>query len=195
MVAVRSLGVFCGSSLGDARHQAVVRQLAGILAERQIEVVYGGGNVGLTGILAGECLRNGGEVIGVIPVGLFTREVAHRGLTRLHEVGSMHERKRLMYDLSDAFVALPGGLGTLEELAEVVTWTQLGLHGKPMVLLNTDGFWDPLLAQLDRMVDEGFLKAANRELVQACSAPELVLRSLEAAEVTTVAKWITPDER
>jgi hypothetical protein len=115
------------------------------------------------GELADACLNQGGRVVGVIPVGLFSREVGHTGITQLHEVASMHERNQLMYDLSDGFVALPGGLGTLEELAEVATWSQLGLHRKAVALLDVDAFWDPLVAQLDRMVVTGLLKPANRD--------------------------------
>ena len=132
--------------------------LGTLLARRGIDLVYGGGSVGLMGEVADAALAAGGRVTGVIPTGLFSREVGHGSLTELHEVGSMHERKQLMYDLSDGFIALPGGLGTLEELAEVTTWSQLGLHAKPVVLLDVDGFWDPLAAQLDRMVAVGLLK-------------------------------------
>jgi uncharacterized protein (TIGR00730 family) len=147
------------------------------------------------GELADSCLTNGGRVIGVIPVGLFTREVGHTGITELHEVASMHERKKLMYDLADAFVALPGGLGTLEELAEVATWSQLGLHRKPIVLLDVDSFWDPLVALLDRMVTTNLLKPANRELVQRARTPEEALKLLASAELTVVEKWITSEGR
>jgi uncharacterized protein (TIGR00730 family) len=173
----------------------MARDLGALLAEREIELVYGGADVGLMGLLANECLSRGGRVVGVIPKGLFTREVAHQHLTVLHEVGSMHERKRRMYDLADAFVALPGGIGTLEEFAEVMTWTQLGLHTKPGALVDPDGFWDPLLAQLDRMVEDGLLKQANRDLVLSCSTPDEVLILLEATEVAPAEKWITPNER
>jgi uncharacterized protein (TIGR00730 family) len=147
------------------------------------------------GELADSCLINGGRVIGVIPVGLFTREVGHTGITELHEVASMHERKKLMYDLADAFVALPGGLGTLEEFAEVATWSQLGLHRKPIVLLDVDSFWDPLVALLDRMVTTGLLKPANRELVQRARTPQEALKLLASAELTAVEKWITSEGR
>ena len=136
------------------------------MARRGLSLVYGGGSVGLMGELADAALRRGGRVIGVIPRSLWAREVNHTGLTELYEVGSMHERKQRMYDLSDAFIALPGGLGTLEELAEVATWSQLGLHSKPVVLLDVDGFWEPLVALLDRMVATGLLKPASRNLIQ-----------------------------
>ena len=133
------------------------------------------------GELADAALGHGGRVIGVIPAGLFAREVGHTGLTELHEVASMHERKQLMYDLSDAFVALPGGLGTLEELAEVATWSQLGLHSKPVVLLDVDGFWEPLVAQLDRMAGTGLLKPASRDLIRRTRSAEEALGVLAAA--------------
>jgi uncharacterized protein (TIGR00730 family) len=142
-------------------------------------LVYGGGNVGLMGILADAVLRAGGEVQGVIPEHLMAREVGHKGLTKLHVVRSMHERKALMADLSGAFVALPGGFGTLEEFCEVVTWTQLGLHAKPCGILNVLGFYSPLLAMLDHAVEERFLKPENRALVLARDRPADLLQALE----------------
>ena len=145
------------------------------MARKGIVLVYGGGRRGLMGELADAALGEGGQVIGVIPTGLFDREINHTGLTELHEVGSMHERKQLMYEKSDAFVALPGGLGTLDELAEIATWSQLGLHSKPVVLLDVDGFWDPLATQLDRMTGAGFVKPANRGLIQRTRSPEEAL--------------------
>jgi uncharacterized protein (TIGR00730 family) len=196
MVALRSVGVFCGSSRGNGERWAeAARSLGQLLADRGIALVYGGGQVGLMGEVADAALARGGTVIGVIPRGLFSREVAHRGVTELHEVASMHERKALMYDRSDAFLALPGGFGTLDELAEVVTWTQLGLHGKPTVLLDVDGFWDPFVHLLDGMVAAGFLKAQNRALLEAQSTPESALDHLAAAEPVYVEKWISDEER
>lgn len=166
-----------------------------MLAQEGIGLVYGGGKVGLMGELADACLSEGGRVTGVIPVGLFGREIGHTGVTELREVGSMHERKKLMYDLADAFIALPGGLGTLEELAEVATWSQLGLHRKPLVLLDVAGFWDPLVALLDRMVTVGLLKPANRDLIQRARTAVEASEVLRHAEPVYVEKWITPDER
>lgn len=196
MDRVRALCVFCGSSLpSDGRYADAARALGAELAVRSVELVYGGGSVGLMGVLADACLAGGGRVTGVIPVGLFHREVGHTGLTTLYEVGSMHERKQRMYDLSDAFVALPGGIGTLEELAEIATWSQLGIHGKPIVLLDVDGFWDPLVAQLDRMVEVGLLKPENRELLARATSVGGVFDSLRAYEPPRVEKWITADER
>jgi uncharacterized protein (TIGR00730 family) len=196
VVALRAVCVFCGSSApADPRYRDTARALGSLLARRGVDLVYGAGSVGLMGELADAALGHGGRVIGVIPAGLFAREVGHTGLTELHEVASMHERKQLMYDLSDAFVALPGGLGTLEELAEVATWSQLGLHSKPVVLLDVDGFWEPLVSQLDRMADVGLLKPANRDLVQRTRSAEEVLAVLTAAGPGNPEKWITARER
>jgi uncharacterized protein (TIGR00730 family) len=188
--------VFCGSSApGDPRYADAARALGTLLARSGITLVYGGGRVGLMGELADAALAQGGQVIGVIPVGLFAREVSHTGLTKLHEVGSMHERKRLMYDLADAFAALPGGLGTLEEVAEAATWSQLGLHSKPLVLLDVDGFWEHLVAQLDRMAGTGLLKPAGRDLIQRARSAGEALAVLAAAEPAPPERWITGSER
>lgn len=196
MVSLRAVGVFCGSSSGSSdRYVHVARTLGALLAEQGITLVYGGGKVGLMGELADACLADGGTVVGVIPRGLFRREVAHRGVTELHEVGSMHERKALMYDRSDAFLALPGGLGTLDELAEVATWSQLGLHAKPLVLVDVDGFWAPLVALLDGMVAAGLLKAENRALIEVCDDVGMSLEHLRAAEPAYTEKWIGPEDR
>jgi len=146
------------------------------------------------GVLANAALAEGGQVVGVIPVGLFSREVGHTGLTALREVGSMHERKQVMYDLADGFVALPGGLGTLEELAEVATWTQLGLHAKPVVLLDVAGYWTPLVRQLDRMVEVGLMKEANRSIIRVADTPEAALGALAFAPIYEE-KWMTEEER
>ncbi|MGV3758586.1 MAG: TIGR00730 family Rossman fold protein [Actinomycetota bacterium] len=195
-MALRAVCVFCGSSSGaDPGPEALADELGRTLGERGIDLVYGGASVGLMGTVADAALAAGGRVVGVIPRGLFTREIAHRGITELHEVDSMHERKALMYDRSDAFVALPGGFGTLDELFEAVTWSQLGLHAKPAALLDVDGFWAPLVAQLDRMVDAGFLRPQNRALLSIHDTVEAVLDDLAAAEPSTVEKWITADER
>ncbi len=193
---MRSVCVFCGSSTpADLRYQRATRDLGILLARRNISVVYGGGRVGLMGELADAALGAGGRVLGVIPVGLFSREVPHESLTELHRVTSMHQRKQRMYDLADGFIALPGGLGTLEELAEVATWSQLGLHAKPEVLLDVDGFWDPLVAQLDQMVSAGLLSAANRGRIQRAATPEEALAALESGDPGQAERSITPDER
>src|SRR5262245_7244111 len=196
MVALQAVCVFCGSSTpSDTRYRDAAMALGTLVAGRGLDLVYGGGRVGLMGALADAALAAGGRVLGVIPAGLFGREVGHTGLTELHQVGTMHERKQLMYDLADGFVALPGGLGTLEELAEVTTWSQLGLHAKPVVLLDVDGFWDPLVALLDRMVNVGLLKPSNRSLIQRAGSPEDALAALASARPPREEKWITPSER
>jgi uncharacterized protein (TIGR00730 family) len=173
VVALRAVCVFCGSSTpSDPVYRDAARELGALIASLGIDLVYGGGRVGLMGELADAALAKDGRVVGVIPVGLFSREVGHTGLSELHEVASMHERKQLMYDLADGFIALPGGLGTLEELAEVATWSQLGLHRKPVVLLDVDGFWQPLVEQLETMVTVGLLRSLNREIVQHAESAE-----------------------
>ncbi len=196
MVSLRAVGVFCGSSSGRGdRYVEAARALGALLAEEGVGLVYGGGRVGLMGELADACLARGGDVTGVIPTGLFRREVAHRGVTELHEVASMHERKALMYDRSDAFIALPGGLGTLDELAEVATWSQLGLHAKPLVLLEVDGFWRPFVALLDGMVEAGLLRAENRALIAVRDSGPAALEHLRTTEPAYVEKWIDPEDR
>jgi len=170
------VAVYLGSSLGRRPEFAGAAAATGrLLAEAGVGLVYGGGAVGLMGVLADAALAAGGEVIGVIPDGLFAAEVAHQGLTRLEVVKSLHERKARMAELADAFAALPGGLGTLDELIEVVTWQQLRLHGKPVVLLDVDGFWDGLLRFVDGLVEVGFVPTASRQqLITATSPAELV---------------------
>jgi uncharacterized protein (TIGR00730 family) len=196
VVDLRTVCVFCGSSTPpDARYAEAARALGTLLAQRGIGLVYGGGSVGLMGELADAALAGGGRVTGVIPVTLFSREIGHTGLSELREVGSMHERKQLMYDLSDAFITLPGGLGTLEELAEVATWSQLGLHTKPIALLDVNGFWEPLVTQLDRMVAVGLLKQANRDLIGRVHSPEEALSVLASAEPAHTEKWIIAEDR
>lgn len=196
MVIVRSVGVFCGSSSGHGdRYLDAARALGALLADEQVELIYGGGAVGLMGALADACLGAGGHVTGVIPTGLFRREVAHRGVSELHEVATMHERKALMYDRSDAFIALPGGLGTLDELAEVATWSQLGVHAKPLVLLDVDGFWQPFVELLDGMVAAGLLKPENRALLEVRMSAGAALEHLRTIEPSYVEKWIDADDR
>jgi uncharacterized protein (TIGR00730 family) len=196
MVAISALCVFCGSSTpADPRYADVARELGRLVAGEGIDLIYGGGRVGLMGAISDAAMTAGGRVIGVIPTGLFSIEVADTSLTELHEVGTMHERKQLMYDLADGFIALPGGLGTLEELAEVTTWSQLGLHAKPVVLLDVDHFWDPLVEQLDRMVTVGLLKPSGRELIQRAGTPSEALATLAAATPAAEPKHITPGDR
>jgi hypothetical protein len=172
--------VFCGSFTG---HRPVYRDGAETtgrrLAAAGVTIIYGGGKIGLMGAVADAALAGGGTVIGVIPQRLADREVAHGGLTELHVVSSMHERKMLMAELADAFIALPGGYGTFEEFWEAVTWTQLGIHRKPCGLLNLDGFFDPMLAQIDRAVTEGFISQANRSLVLADDDVDGLIETLQ----------------
>jgi hypothetical protein len=177
----RRVCVFCGSSsgLGNAYAEAA-RATGSALARRGLGLVYGGGRVGLMGHLADAALDAGGEVVGVIPKALFERELGHTGVTELRVVRSMHERKALMADLSGAFLALPGGFGTLDEFCEVLTWAQLGIHRKPCALLNVNGYFDPLLALFDRAVRDGFLARAHRALVLVGSDPEQLADGLHA---------------
>lgn len=190
----RRVCVFCASSPGDDPEiTAATVALGRLLAERGHELVYGGGAVGLMGLVADTVMAEGGTVRGVIPAGLFSQEVGHTGLTELTEVATMHERKALMYELSDAFIALPGGFGTLEELAETLTWSQIGLHAKPVGVLDVGGFWQPLLDLLDGAVDRRLLKPANRALLVARSNPADLLDALGAHEPTREPKWIGDD--
>ena len=193
--AVMRICVFCGSSTGlTAAFSDAARALGAELARRRIGIVYGGGNVGLMGVLADAALEGGGEVIGVIPHGLVARELAHTRLTTLHVVGSMHERKALMASLSDAFIALPGGFGTLEEYCEAVTWTQLGVHAKPCGLLNVAGFYDSLLAFFAHALAEQFLRPTHSDIVVAEDDPGRLLDRLAAWNPPSVTRWITPTE-
>ena len=171
--------VFCGSNAGaHPAYRQAAQTVGRLLCRRGIELVYGGGHVGLMGILADACLSEGGRVIGVIPQALADKEKAHGGLTELRVVSSMHERKSLMSDLSDAFVALPGGYGTWEELFEMLTWSQLKIQRKTCALLNVEGYYDPLLDMANRAVREGFLSEANRDLLLTDSDPERLLDRL-----------------
>jgi uncharacterized protein (TIGR00730 family) len=183
--------VFCGSNPGlRSAYQRSAEELGRYLAMNKIGLVYGGGNVGLMGAIADAALGSGGEVIGVIPQSIVDREIAHRGVTELRIVGSMHERKALMADLSDAFIAMPGGFGTFEEFCEVLTWSQLGIHKKPCGLLNVEEYYTPLLAMFDHAVAERFVREENRGLVLADSTVERLMAKLQAYRPTSVEKWI-----
>jgi uncharacterized protein (TIGR00730 family) len=196
MARLRRICVFCGSSPGhDPAHRAAVEQLAHAIVSRGAELVYGGGCVGLMGLLADAAIAAGGHVIGVIPAALVERELAHRGLPDLRIVGSMHERKAMMAELSDAFVAAPGGFGTFEELCEAVTWTQLGLHQKRCGLLNSAGFFDPLLQLFDRAVTGGFIRPAGRDIVVSHENSGHLLRLLESPFEPGEPAWITVAEQ
>jgi uncharacterized protein (TIGR00730 family) len=188
---MQSLCVFCGSSPGaQSAYADAARQMGLTLAARGIRLVYGGGHVGLMGVLADAAMAAGGDVIGVITEGLQRREVGHKGLPDLRVVPSMHERKAVMSSLSDAFAALPGGAGTLDELFEAWTWTQLGIHRKPVGILNTAGYYDPLLTFLDRAVAERFIRPADRASVVVESEPEKLLDRLATATLPPADKWI-----
>jgi len=194
--ALRRVCVYLGSSPGaDPAYVEGVQALARACVDRGVGVVYGGGDVGLMGVLADATLAAGGEVVGVIPEGLLHREVGHRGLSDLRVVSSMHERKALMADLADAFVAAPGGVGTLEELVEVFTWTQLGIHAKPVGLLDTGGFWEPLIAWFDHAVEQRFLRAEHRAMLLRDAEPAALLDRLAAWEAPRVRKWLDGPER
>jgi uncharacterized protein (TIGR00730 family) len=193
---MKRICVFCGSSPGSRpEYRATTEELGAELVHREIGLVYGGGNVGLMGVLADSVLKAGGEAVGVIPENLMAREVGHNGLTKLHVVRSMHERKVLMADLSDAFIALPGGFGTLEEFCEIVTWSQLGLHAKPCGILNVQGYYAPLLAMFDYAVQERFLKPENRALVLARDSVLGLLQALEEWRPVRVEKWLDRETR
>ena len=190
-VVMKSLCVFCGSSPGrSAAYVAAAQALGRLLANRGIRLVYGGGRVGLMGAVADAALRAGGRVVGVIPRALMDREVGHGGLSELHVVETMHERKAMMAELADGFLALPGGIGTMEEFFEVWTWSQLGIHRKPIGVLDVDGFFDPLVAFLDQLVREGFLRAEHRSTVLLDTSPELLVERLRTFEAPAVEKWI-----
>ena len=192
---MKRICVYCGSSVGS---QPVYREAAlamgAVLASRKIGLVYGGGNVGLMGVIADAVLAGGGEVIGVIPQSLADREIAHSGVTDLRIVDSMHTRKALMADLSDAFIAMPGGFGTFEEIFEAVTWTQLGVHRKPCGLLNVGGFYTPLALFIDQAVSEGFIKPVHRESIIVDDDPERLVTALAAVKLPDVPKWIRREE-
>ena len=195
-MSVGSVCVFCGSSPGRRPdYAAAAEQLGRALALSGRRVVYGGGNVGLMGVLADAALAHGGEVTGVIPRHLVEREVAHSGLSDLRIVDSMHQRKQAMADLSDAFIILPGGLGTLEEFFEIWTWGQLGLHRKPYGLLNVAGYFDPLLAFLDHAVEERFVSTDHRALLRVADDPDALVNALERYVPPPSPKWLDLDAR
>ncbi|MYM83267.1 TIGR00730 family Rossman fold protein [Duganella sp. FT50W] len=174
---VKSICVYCGANAGvSPRFAEQARVLAKVLVERNLALVYGGGNVGLMGIIADEVLRLGGEVTGVIPSALVEREVGHTGLTRQFIVKDMHERKAMMAQLSDGFIAMPGGMGTLEELFEMLTWAQLGIHSKPIGVLNVDGYYDSLVGFIRHATQQGLVRPQHAELMMVESEPEALLR-------------------
>lgn len=193
---LRRVCVFCGSSSGtNPVYRDAALSFGRLLARSGVALVYGGGDVGLMGAVADAALDARGEVIGVIPHALVERELAHHRLTRLHVVESMHERKALMADLSDGFALLPGGYGSLDEFCEAVTWLQLGIHKKPCGILNVNGYYDSLIAQFDRSVEEGFIRRSHRDVLLIETEPELLLQRLRFAPDIKEIKWIKEEER
>lgn len=191
---MKSVTVFCGSSAGsDDIYRSEAERLGKALAEQSIKLIYGGAKVGLMGVVANAVLEAGGEVIGVLPRFLRSKEIAHDGLTDLILVESMHDRKTKMHQLSDGVIALPGGYGTLEELFEMLTWAQLGLHKNPIGLLNVNGYFDALIVLVQNMVDKGFLKTANQKMLLSSSDIAVLLQVMNDYVAPEVGKWITDD--
>lgn len=192
---MNSICIFCGSSTGNKPvYTEAAVETGRRLAEEGIRLVYGGGGIGLMGQVADAALAAGGEVVGVIPHGLNDKERAHEGLTELHVVDSMHQRKAMMAELADAFIALPGGMGTLEEFAEIFTWAQLGIHQKPCGLLDVDGYFGPLIAYFDHAVAEGFLWEEHRRIVLVGDSADDLLGQFRAYEPPEVKRWIEADQ-
>jgi uncharacterized protein (TIGR00730 family) len=188
---MKNIAVYCGSSAGtDPIYREQAAMLGTILAEKGIRIIYGGGRIGLMGVLAGAALEAGGKVTGILPGFLQIKEVAHPGLTEMIPVKSMHERKALIEQRSDGAIALPGGFGTLDELFEMLTWGQLGLHSKPVALFNINGFFDPLLLTMEKMVNEGFLRPDHQNQLIVSDQIQLLLEKMVVYEPPSVAKWI-----
>jgi uncharacterized protein (TIGR00730 family) len=194
---LKRICVYCGSSVGARpAYKEAAQRLGGLMAERGIGLVFGGGCVGLMGVVADAVLARGGEAIGVIPQSLVRREIGHRGVTKLHVVETMHQRKSLMADLSDAFIALPGGYGTLEEICETITWSQLGIQQKPCGLLDIGNYWEGMLQFLDHAVSEEFVRPENRKLVLVASTPEQMLEQLATwTPPAHIEKWLDESKR
>lgn len=187
---MKSVAIYCGSSPGNrGAYLEAATQLGQTLARQKLTLVYGGGKVGLMGALADACLSAGGKVVGVMPDFLVQKEVAHRGLSEFYTVASMHERKAKMVELADGFMMLPGGYGTLEEFTETLTWAQLGLHQKPMGILNVSGYYDKLLELFDSMVSEGFVNKNLRDIVLQATTPEVLLEKMRSFVGQSVDKW------
>lgn len=187
---MQSIAIFCGANFnGDPLLKQAIETLADVFVAKNIKVVYGGGKVGVMGLIADAMLSRGGEVIGVIPQFLMDKEVGHMGITELHVVDNMHHRKQMMNDLCDGIIMLPGGFGTLEEFFEVLTWLQLGLHNNPVGVLNISGFYDHLLKQMDVMVEQRFLKPANRQLVITSADPAELVSLMENIDIKPDEVW------
>jgi len=192
---MKNICVFCGSSSGtNSIYSEKAKELGALLARQKKSLIYGGGNVGLMGIIADEVMAQQGEVTGVIPHFLFEWEVGHEGLTELIKVESMHERKLKMSELADGFIAMPGGFGTLEELGEILTWVQLSIVQKPVGILNVNRFYDHLVAQLDHMVKEKFLKPANRAMLLVSDDPNELIKLMESTKIEQTTKWVSPEQ-
>jgi len=188
---MKALCVFCGAKFGRRpAYRLAAEQLGGLLAQRGITLVYGGGKVGLMGALADAALAGGGKVVGVIPQALVEKEIGHNGLSEMHVVGSMHERKALMADLADAFLSLPGGFGTWDEFCEALTWSQLGLQRKACAFLNVEGYYDALLALTERAAEDGFIREEHRKLLLVDGDAEILLDRLENYDLPFVPKWV-----
>ena len=180
MAEVRSMGVFCGASTGkDGAHQAAARRLGALMGERGIRLVFGGGHVGMMGVVADAVMGAGGEAVGVIPSYLMERELGHKGITELHVVDSMHSRKQKMFELADAFTVLAGGFGTMDETFELITWKQLGMHDKPIVLLDSGGYWAPFVALAEAIVEGGFARRSYLDLFTLADTADEVFAALE----------------
>ncbi|HEY9799237.1 MAG TPA: TIGR00730 family Rossman fold protein [Leptolyngbyaceae cyanobacterium] len=193
---MKSICVYCGSNFGNRNSYLQAAKSLGVqMAQRGITLIYGGAKVGLMGAVADSVLEAGGKVIGVMPQALIDKEIAHTGLSDLRVVNSMHERKLLMADLADAFIALPGGLGTLEEFCEVATWTQLGFHNKACGLLNIDGFYNRLISFLNHATKEQFIRSEHRSIVLVGATPEELIEKLSQFEIPNVHKWIDRDQQ
>ena len=192
---MKRICVFCGSNHGiNSLYRHTAEELGQLFAERGHGLVYGGGGVGLMGVVADAVLAGGGEVIGVIPEVLATKELAHPNVTAMHVVPGMHARKARMVELADAFITMPGGYGTFDELFEVITWAQLGLHHKPIGLLNVAGYFDALVGFIDHAVAEGFIKPVHRQLIVTAEQPAALLEALTHHKMPAVRKWITPEQ-
>jgi uncharacterized protein (TIGR00730 family) len=193
---MKALCVFCGANFGRRpAYRLAAEQIGRLLAQRGITLVYGGGKVGLMGALADAALVGGGRVVGVIPRALAEKEIAHTGLSEMHVVGSMHERKALMADLADAFLSLPGGFGTWDEFCEALTWSQLGLQKKACAFLNVEGYYDALLALTERAAEDGFIREEHRKLLLVDGDAEMLLDRLDNYDVPFVPKWAGREER
>lgn len=194
-ITMKSITVFCGSSFGsDEIYKEQATLLGQTLAKQNIQLIYGGANVGLMGAVADGVLLEGGKAIGVLPHFLQSKEIAHQNLTELILVETMHERKTKMNDLCDGVIVLPGGYGTLEEFFEMITWAQLGLHKKPIAILNIDGFYDDLIKLVQTMVDKGFLKQINQEMLLVSDSIDALLEKMKNYQAPTVGKWISKEE-